>query len=387
MKAKDTVTLAKDSFKEWSEDKASRLAAALAYYTVFSLAPLLVIAIAVAGFVFGEEAARGEIVAQISGLVGPDAAELIEGMVQRAAEPSSGILATIIGVATLLLGASGVFGQLHDSLNTIWDVEPKPGRGIWGTIKDRFLSFTMVLGVGFLLLVGLVISAGLAALGTFLTGLAPGAETLMQVVNLVISLGLVTLLFALIYKVVPDVEVAWRDVWIGALVTAVLFAIGRFAIGLYLGTATVGTTFGAAGSLVVLLIWIYYSSQILFLGAEFTQVYANSYGSRIVADEDAVPLSDDVRAKQGMPRRETVEQRVAESKGERTRERGAVGTADDRRRQGVAVGEVEGTREPADDRRPAGGRTYSRASFGSLLAGLGLYAVLRRFRKGNGNDG
>jgi membrane protein len=225
-------------------------------------------------------------------------------MLENAADPEGSLLAALISVVTLFLGASGVFGQLQDAMNTVWEVQPRPGRGIMGTIKDRFLSFTMVLGVGFLLLVSLLVSTALSALGTFIEGLAPETLLLSQIVNFVISFGVTMFLFAMIFKVIPDVEIRWRDVWLGAVVTAAFFAIGRWAIGLYLGQSAMASTYGAAGSIIVLLVWVYYAAQILFLGAEFTQVYANKYGSRIVADEGAVPVTDEARAQQGIPRKD-----------------------------------------------------------------------------------
>ena len=290
MNAKTIWLLLKETFSEWSEDKASRLAAALAYYTIFSIAPLLIIAIAVAGLAFGQEAARGQLDRQIQGLVGQQSAELIQTMVESASKPTSGIIATVIAIATILFGASGLFGQLQDALNTIWEVEPKPGRGILGIIKDRFLSFTMVLGIGFLLLVSLVLSALLSALDPYLTDLLPGSIYLLQILNFVISFGVITLLFAMIYKILPDVKIAWSDVWIGAAVTSLLFALGKFLIGLYLGNSSAGSAYGAAGSLVILLLWIYYSAQILLFGAEFTQVYAKKYGSWAASQRKPAPF-------------------------------------------------------------------------------------------------
>lgn len=293
--------LIKATFSEWSADKASRLAAALAYYTIFSLAPLLIIVIAVAGFVFGEQAARGEVVNQIEGLVGSQGAEAVQTMIENAgASKSTGIVATIIGLATLIFGATGVFAQLQDALNTVWGVEAKSGGGIMGTIKNRLLSFTMVLGIGFLLLVSLAVSAALSGLSNYLNSVMPGSDLIWQILNFVISFSVVTLLFALIFKVLPDVEIDWSDVWMGAIITALLFTIGKFLIGLYLGRSSVSSTYGAAGSLVVLLLWIYYSAQILLLGAEFTQVYANSYGSHIRPDDKAVPVTKAMRARQGL---------------------------------------------------------------------------------------
>ena len=277
--------LFKQAFTEFGEDKAQRLGAALAYYTIFSLAPLLLIAIAIAGLVFGREAAQGEIFGQLSGVLGPQAAEAVQGMVKSAAKPKSGTIATIIGIVTLLFGAAGVFGQLKDALNTIWNVEPKKSGGIMTMIKDRFLSFAMVFGTGFLLLVSLVLDSAVAAAGHFLGNRLPGGEALWQGVQLILSLAVVTLLFALIFRYLPDIHPAWRDVWFGAVFTAVLFVVGKFALGLYFGKSAVGSSYGAAGSLVLLLLWVYYSAQILFLGAEFTQVYARTHGSMAKASE------------------------------------------------------------------------------------------------------
>jgi membrane protein len=303
------VQLMKETFSEWSEDKVPRLAAALAYYTAFALAPLLLIAIAVAGLVFGREAATNQIGEQLSGLLGPSAAESVNTMVAAAgANQGGGILASIIGVATLLFASSGVFGELQDALNTIWEVQPKPDQGLLATIKQRFFSFAMVLGVGFLLLVSLVISAALSALGGVVAGDQADQSLIWKAINFVVSFGVTMLLFALIYKVLPDVKIQWRDVWIGALVTALLFTLGKAAIGWYLGRPGTTSTYGAAGSFVALLLWVYYSAQILFFGAEFTQVYAKTYGSQIEPAENAVPVTEEARAQQGVPRREHVEQ-------------------------------------------------------------------------------
>ena len=266
--------LLRNSFIEWLEDKAPRLGAALAYYTAFSLSPLLVIVIAIAGLVFGQEAAEGQIIAQMQGLIGHDGAQAIAGMVQNARKPSSGIIATVVGLATLLIGATGVFGELRDALNTIWEVQPRPGRGLTGLIKDRFLSFTMVVGVGFLLLVSLSVSAGLAAMGRFLGSMLPGLVILSQIINFVVSFSVIGMLFALIYRYLPDLKIPWHDVWIGAALTAGLFEIGKFLIGFYLGNSSISSAYGAASSLAIILVWIYYSAQIFLLGAEFTHVYA-----------------------------------------------------------------------------------------------------------------
>lgn len=308
MKLGDIFSLLKETLRQWQEDKVGRLAAALSYYTIFSLAPLLIITIAVAGAVFGQEAARGQIVSQIRGLVGTDGAQVIEEMVQNAyqADDETTTFASVVGVITLVLGASGVFGQLQDALNTVWGVMPRPGLGILATIKNRVLSFTLVLGIGFLLLVSLVLSAALAALDTFLNNQFPGGGFLLQVINQLISLGVITFMFAMLYKYLPDVNISWRDVWVGALFTAILFTIGKYLIGAYLGHSSTASVFGAAGSLVVLLLWIFYSSQILFFGAEFTQVYATRYGSHLEPSRDAIPITPDARTRQGMPRAEDV---------------------------------------------------------------------------------
>ncbi|MGE0398450.1 MAG: YihY/virulence factor BrkB family protein [Kofleriaceae bacterium] len=300
MRAKTIFTLLKETGSDWLEDKASRLAAALAFYTLLSLAPLLVLVVSIAGLVFGDDAARGEVTGQLQALIGTDGAKAVESVLANAKTPSSGILGTIVGVAILLFGASGVFGELQDSLNVIWEVQPRPGRGIKGFIRDRFFSFTLVLGVAFLLLVSLVLSAGLAAAGSLFEQRLPGGEVMWQVINFVISIGTITVLFGLIFKVLPDVKIQWRDVWIGALFTAVLFTLGKFAIGLYLGRSTIASPYGAAGSVVVLVVWVYYSAQILFFGAEFTQVYARHHGSRLRPTKNAVPITDEAKAQMGL---------------------------------------------------------------------------------------
>jgi membrane protein len=276
----------KEAFQDWRDDNAPRLGAALAYYAVFSLAPLLLIAIAIAGLVFGEEAARGQVVQEIQGLLGEDGAQLVEAAVENARKPSQGVLATVLGLAGLLFGASGAFGELKSALNTIWEVEPKKGGGLKGLIKDRLLSFAMVLVIGFLLLVSLIVSAALSAVGNGLKGFVPSGLPVLQLINVVVSLAVITALFAMLYKYVPDTQVEWRDVWVGAAMTSVLFTAGKFAIGAYLGSRNVGSAYGAAGSLVIVLVWVYYAAQILFFGAELTQVYATRHGSRIGASRE-----------------------------------------------------------------------------------------------------
>jgi membrane protein len=285
------LSLFKQTASEWMEDDAPTLGAALAYYTVFSLAPLMTIAIAIAGFFFGKEAAQGQIFDELRGLLGEEGGKAVEEMVQSAnAQPTAGVVATIISVIMLLFGASGVFGQLQASLNAIWGVKAKPGRGVLGMIKDRLLSFGFILVVGFLLLVSLLLTAGMALMADWMGGLMPGSEALAYILNIVLSLSMITLLFATIFKFLPDAKIAWHDVWIGAFLTALLFTIGKFALGIYLGKSGVASSYGAAGSLIVLLLWVYYSSQILFFGAEFTQVYANRFGSRVAPADNAVAV-------------------------------------------------------------------------------------------------
>jgi membrane protein len=271
--------LVKQAVSSWSDDYASRMGAAIAYYTVFSIAPLLLIVIAVAGLVFGQEAARGEIVAQLGGLMGDPAAHAIEALIVSVSKPGQGLLSTVVGIAVLLVGATTVFGELQDALDRIWRAPARPRSGLWSLVRTRLLSFGLILAVGFLLIASLVVSAALSALGRWWAPLFGRSELLAHVVNLGVSFGLITVMFALIYKVMPRAKVAWHDVWIGAAVTALLFTIGKFLIGLYIGKSSVASGFGAAGSLVVILLWVYYSAQIFLLGAEFTWVYAHSDGS------------------------------------------------------------------------------------------------------------
>lgn len=290
MKLREMAALAKATVRAWSDDKAPRMGAALSYYTIFSLAPLLVVVIAIAGMFFGEDAARGRIVAQLTGVIGQEGAQLVETMIQKASEPKAGIIATVIGLATLLLGATGVLLELHDALDTIWKVAPRPDRGWKGTIRDRVLSFGVVLAFGFLLLVSLVLSAGLAALGAHLKEVIPAWIILAYALNYGVSVLVVTLLMGTIFVLLPDARTAWRDVWVGSFITSILFHLGKFLIGLYLGKASVGSPFGAAGSLAVLLVWIYYTSQVFLLGAEFTRLYAARSGAPVQPKPGAVPL-------------------------------------------------------------------------------------------------
>ncbi|HYQ16300.1 MAG TPA: YihY/virulence factor BrkB family protein [Polyangiaceae bacterium] len=290
MRPRELWETIKETASDWLDDNASRLAAALAYYSLLSLAPLLVISVAIAGLFFGADAARGKVAGELGSIVGAQAAQGIQSVVASAQSPSSGVLGTIIGVVTLFVGASGVFGELQSSLNTIWEVKPKPGGGVWGELKDRFWSFTMVLGVAFLLLVSLVLSSVLSAIGATFSEALPGGEVVWQILNFAFSLAVVTALFALIFKYIPDAVIRWKDVWLGAAVTAALFTIGKFLLGLYLGKAAVGSSYGAAGSIIALVVWVYYAAQILFLGAEFTQVQARRRGREIRPSKGAVRL-------------------------------------------------------------------------------------------------
>lgn len=290
MEIKGTWPLLKDTAKKWMEDDLLQYGAALAYYTVFALAPILFIAIAMAGVFFGRDAVEGRLVGEIQGLVGRQGAAAVQAMLASTWRTGHGTLATVVGVVTLLLGASGVFGQLQSTLNRIWEVTPKPNLGIWGFLRARFLSFGMVLGVGFLLLVSLVISAVLSGVSAYAIGLVPGLKVLFEILNFLVSFAIVTLLFAMIFRYLPDARVSWEDVWIGSLATSLLFSIGRSLIGLYLGKSSVSSTYGAAGSLVVILLWTYYSSQIVFFGAEFTRAYACRYGEEIRPSSHAIRI-------------------------------------------------------------------------------------------------
>ncbi len=292
MKPKSLWQFLKDTVLKWIEDDPFQLAAALSYYTLFSLAPLLVILIAIAGFAFGKEAAQNQIVETIQGMVGRESAEAVQAMIQNTSnKPETGMIATLVGIIILMVGAAGVVGQLQISLNTIWGVHLKPGQGIWGLIRQRFISFAMILGIGFLLLVSLVISAVLSSLTQVLGTSLGGTAIVAHGLDFLVSFTFVSALFAMIYKFLPDVQVDWRDVWIGAAITSFLFTIGKFLIGLYLGTSGVTSIFGAAASLITILLWVYYSSLIFFLGAEFTHVYARDYGSGVLPSDNAEKIS------------------------------------------------------------------------------------------------
>jgi membrane protein len=281
MKIRVAWDLLKATATKWLADDAPRLGAALAFYTMLSVAPLLVVVAAIAGLVYGQEAARGELVQQLEGLVGRQGAEALQSMLANAYHPGAGVIASVVGVIVLLLGATGVFVELQGSLNRIWGAQSRAPGGAWGFFRARLLSFLMILAVGLLLLASLLLSAALTAVGHHFGG--AGWPLLWRAINLVVSLGVITVLFALLFKLLPDAGVAWKDVWVGAALTGVLFTIGKYLIGLYLGSSALGSTYGAAGSLAVFLVWVYYSAQILFFGAEFTQVYASRHGTHFPA--------------------------------------------------------------------------------------------------------
>ena len=273
----------KKSFQGFSDDKVTKLSASLAYYTVFSLAPLLIVIIAICGFFFGQEAIQGTVQAQIQNFIGADAARQIQEMIKNASISDKGTTATIIGVITLLIGATTVFGEIQDSINSIWGLKPRPKVGIMKLIQNRLLSFGMIGSLGFLLLVSLAVTAVVEGIGDRLKAMIPGlGEVVFYLINTVLTMGITTVLFGVIFKVLPDAKIKWKDIWPGALATSFLFLLGRFAISFYISKSEVGSTYGAAGSLAVLLVWIYYSSIILYFGAEFTKAYALEKGAKIV---------------------------------------------------------------------------------------------------------
>lgn len=274
------VAIGKAAVNAWLDDRAPSMGAALAYYTLFSITPLLLIVISVAGIWFGPEAARGEIFGQLQGLVGSAGAAAIQGLLESVNHPAGGIAGTLIGLVLMLVGATTVFAELQDALDHIWRAPAREGSGLWHLLHTRLLSFGLILGIGFLMLVSLVVSAGLTAFEAWATPHMVGWELLLAVINQLLGFMLVTAMFGMIYKLMPRVRIEWRDVAFGALTTATLFTWGKWLIGLYIGTSGVGSGFGAAGSLVALLVWVYYSAQIFLLGAEFTWVYAHTLGSR-----------------------------------------------------------------------------------------------------------
>jgi len=300
--SKSSFGILKETFSDFMEDRALRLSAAMAYYAVFSLGPLLFLVIGVAGLLLGEERVHKEVSEQLQSLLGGQSAGMLDSMM-TARRTGGSTLATVIGIVGLLLGASGVFGQLQDSLNTIWEVKPKPGGGIWGFLRNRFLSMGMVLGIGFLLLISMVLTTVVNAASGQISNLIGMSEAVAQGLNMVAAFAVITVLFAAIFKFLPDVKIKWSDVWVGAVGTALLFTAGKFVLGWYLGRESTTSGYGAAGAFIVILLYIYYSSVILFFGAEFTQVYARYRGSRIVPSEHAEPVTEEARAQQGMPGR------------------------------------------------------------------------------------
>jgi len=287
-----TVDLLKQTAREWIEDDAPQLGAALAYYTVFSLAPMVLLLLAVVGVLFRDDPAGAwsRVTEQMGYFLDKSAVNMVQQIARQVSTPAKSALGGIIGLALAIFGATGVFGQLQNALNTIWGVKAKPGRGIWGFIRSRFLSFALLGGIGFLLLVSLVIEASIKGFSHYLQSVWPGALTVIIPIYLTFDLIVITIVFAMIFKILPNAATRWRDVWIGAVMTSLLFLIGKWALGLYLGTGTAASAYGAASSLITMLLWVYYSSQILLFGAEFTQVYADRFGGRIKPDKYAVRI-------------------------------------------------------------------------------------------------
>jgi membrane protein len=304
MSIKSAFNIAKGTVKEFGQDNVLRLSAAVAYYAIFSIGPLLAIVVGLAGLAFGNDAVRHQINQTLQGMLGENSAKTVDSMMAARSHGTS-LITTIIGIVALLFGAAGVFGQLQDSLNTIWEVKSKPGAGIWAFIRDRFLSFSMVLGVGFLLLVSLAVSTALAAFTAALNRVIPMGDLVGHIVDFAVSFGVITLLFAMIFKYLPDVRVPWSKVWVGAIGTALLFTLGKFLLGLYLGKQSTASAYGAAGSVIVILMWVYYASVILLFGAEFTRVYARATGAKVTPTKYAVPVAEKDRQEQGIPRDKT----------------------------------------------------------------------------------
>jgi membrane protein len=307
MNLKGYLRIFKGTLSEFGEDKVLRLSGALAYYAMFSIGPLLVIAIGLAGLVFGRDAVRGQLEQQLQSVIGPGATKMIASMMS-AQSHGAGLITTILGILALLFGASGVFGQLQDALNTIWGVKSKPGHGFLDLLRARFLSLTMVLGTGFLLLISMALSTFLTAFTGVLGSYLPIPEAVAHVLNFVVSFAVISLLFAMIFKVLPDVIIPFKYVWIGAIGTALLFTIGKYLLALYLGRESTASAYGAAGSVIIILMWVYYASLILFFGAEFTQVYARTLGARILPKHYAIPVTQEARAEQGLATGQSISQ-------------------------------------------------------------------------------
>jgi membrane protein len=274
--------LLRETFQEWQQDKASRLAAALAYYTVFSIAPLLILAIAIAGTFFGRAAAQEQIITQLENEIGAEGTKAVVAALNNASQPELSSIASLISIGILLLGASGIFAQLKDALNTVWNVETPTEQGFWTFIGRQLSSFLMVLAIGLLLILSLILSTVISTLSKYRTDFLPGSAIVWENIDLIVSFSSIAFLFALMFKYVPDARIAWKDVWIGAVITSLLFAFGKSLLGWYIGSGNLNSTYGAASSLIVFLVWIYYSAQIVLLGAEFTQVYARLFGSQII---------------------------------------------------------------------------------------------------------
>jgi membrane protein len=274
------VRLAKTTGMKWWDDNVLRLSAALSFYTLFSLAPLLTIAVAIAGLVVDEKVVQDEVLGQFKDLIGAPGADAIANMLESASQPVQGTIATVVSLVTLIIVSMGMFSELQDALNLMWRITPQKGAALWGAIKSRFLPFMLVISTGFLLLVSLILSAVLAALSKFILQAVPGPQVILIVVDVAVSMPVITLLFALMFKVLPDGYIAWMDVWLGAVASGTLFMIGKWVIGLYLGSTAMASMYGAASSLMIILAWVYYSALIFFFGAELTCVYTHDYGSR-----------------------------------------------------------------------------------------------------------
>jgi membrane protein len=299
---KEFGVLLKETFQSWNEDKAARLAAALSFYAVFAITPVLIIALAIAGQVLGDTAVQAQLLQQITATIGPQGASLIQSVLENARHPADSWLASALSLITLILGAAGAFVQLQDALNTIWEVQVRTGGAIRRLLTDRLLSFLLAAGLGFLLLASLIASAVLSAVSGAIGSANTAWASSLGLINLFVSFAVIAVAFAVILKVVPDVHLRWRDVWPGALLTTILFTIGKYAISLYLAHSSVSSTYGAAGSLVILLVWIYYSAQIFFLGAEFTKIYTRKCGSPVRPTVNAKTVTEETRAQEGMPR-------------------------------------------------------------------------------------
>lgn len=380
MKPRHLFQLFVRATKAWSEDYAPSMGAAISYYTVFSLAPVLVIVIAVAGAVFGREAVQGRIVAQLGGMVGDQGAALVQNLVAASSNTDQGLVAGIISFFVLILGATSVFAELQNALDRIWHIPPaqKP-KGVRAILRARLLSFGLILGMVFLLMVSLVVSTAVAAIGEFTGTLMPGAEALLQVLNIAVSMGISTLLFAMIYKLLPNTRIAWGDVIVGAFATAVLFEVGKFLIGLYLGKSSMTQTFAAAGSLVILIAWVYYAAQVFLLGAEFTKVYAQDHGSHAAARAMA---GTRVTAESGVPAETRPEAQGASAPAPQD----AAPRPKSRKKahakaELAAAARLDDNRRKLQQARPAlGPRGHQGAKAGvSALAGMAAVALLRRF--------